>query len=137
MRPITKPSTTLPVAHGTVSSMVYSLKSQCSNLITPVRLLFTILQQVEQLSREGVAQVVGTADLMRQRLEELYNWATVSLIRGACIFFWYCGKSLKLLLSDRLSLLWTRSISPTAVHYHRLELHNSQILQSQMIMMFT
>ena len=111
-----------------------SLKYQWSNLL----LLFTILQQVEQLSREGVAQVVGTADLMRQRLEELYNWAAVSLIRDACIFFFlYCGKSLKLLLSDRLSLLWTRSISPTAVHYHRLELRNSQILQSQMIMMFT
>ena len=57
------------------------LKSQWANLL----LLFTILQQVEQLSREGVAQVVGTADLMRQRLEELYNWAAVSLIRDAYI----------------------------------------------------
>jgi len=37
----------------------------------------TLLQQVEQLSREGVAQVVGTADLLRPQLEELHSWAAV------------------------------------------------------------
>ena len=29
--------------------------------------------------------------------------------------------------TDRLSLVWTKSISPTAAHYHRLELCSSQI----------
>ena len=39
--------------------------------------MIPVWQEAEMLSQEGVAREVGVADLDKDRLEELYNWATL------------------------------------------------------------